>query len=128
MDVIALAVVLGLAAGVLAGLFGVGGGILFVPTLVFALGLDQLHAQATSLLAMLPVVAVGTWRQRRYGNVRFRSALVLGLAGAAGIVAGGSLAESLSNATLERIFGVLLLAVAAQLVWRATRQTARGPM
>jgi hypothetical protein len=119
MDRYALAIALGLLAGTLAGLFGVGGGILFVPTLVFALGLDQLHAQATSLLAMLPVVAVGTWRQRRYGNVRIRPAIALGLAGAAGVVAGGYLARSISDATLERIFGLLLLAVAAQLVWRA---------
>ena len=80
MEEVVVALALGFAAGVLAGLFGVGGGILFVPTLALALGLDQLHAQATSLAAMLPVVAVGTWRQRRYGNVRLRLALVLGLA------------------------------------------------
>ncbi len=97
MEKVALAVALGLAAGVLAGLFGVGGGILFVPTLSLALGLDQLHAQATSLAAMLPVVAVGTWRQTRYGHVRLRSALVLGLAGVAGVVAGGFLAEVLAG-------------------------------
>ena len=59
------------------GFFGVGGGILFVPTLV-ALGLSQLDAEATSLLAILPTVAAGTWRQRHYGNVRWRTALVLG--------------------------------------------------
>jgi uncharacterized membrane protein YfcA len=123
MEKIALAVALGLAAGVLAGLFGVGGGILFVPTLSLALGLDQLHAQATSLAAMLPVVAVGTWRQTRYGNVRMRSALVLGLAGVAGIVGGGFLAESLPEDVLERLFGVLVLCVAAQLAWRASRRS-----
>jgi uncharacterized protein len=121
---IALAVALGLLAGVLAGLFGVGGGILFVPTLALALGLEQLEAQATSLLAMLPVVAVGTWRQRRYGNVRFRPAIVLGLAGAGGVLAGGFLAESLSNAVLERTFGALMLVVAAQLAWRALQRPA----
>ena len=121
MEKIALALVLGLAAGVLAGLFGVGGGILFVPTLTLALGLDQLHAQATSLAAMLPVVAVGTWNQRRYGHVRLRPALWLGLAGVAGVLAGGFLAESLPEHVLERLFGVLLLCVAAQLAWRASR-------
>src|SRR5215207_1860649 len=63
-------IVLGLAAGVLSGLFGVGGGILFVPTLV-ALGLGQIEAQATSLAAILPTVAAGTWRQASYGNVRW---------------------------------------------------------
>ena len=55
------------------GFFGVGGGILFVPTLV-ALGLSQIEAEATSLLAILPTVAAGTWRQRHYGNVRWRTA------------------------------------------------------
>ena len=122
MEKVALAVALGVVAGVLAGLFGVGGGILFVPTLSLALGLDQLHAQATSLAAMLPVVAVGTWRQTRYGNVRMRSALVLGLAGVVGVVAGGFLAESLPEGILERLFGVLVLGVAAQLAWRASRR------
>jgi uncharacterized membrane protein YfcA len=122
-DKVALAVALGVAAGVLAGLFGVGGGILFVPTLSLALGLDQLHAQATSLAAMLPVVAVGTWRQRRYGHVRMRSALVLGLAGMAGVLAGGLLAESLPENVLERLFGVLVIGVAAQLAWRASRRS-----
>ena len=87
---VAIAVVLGLAAGVLAGLFGVGGGILFVPTLTLALGLEQHHAQATSLLAILPTVAVGAWRQQRYGNVRWSPGLVLGIAGIAGVVAGAS--------------------------------------
>ena len=58
----ALAIVLGLAAGVLAGMFGVGGGLLFVPTLV-VLGLNQHEAIGTSLLAIVPTVIVGTWRQ-----------------------------------------------------------------
>jgi uncharacterized membrane protein YfcA len=118
---IAIALALGLAAGVLAGLFGVGGGILFVPALTIVLGLEQHHAQATSLLAIVPTVVVGTWRQQRYGNVRWRPALILGLAGIAGVVAGGFLAESLSGGILRRLFGVLLLLTAAQLVWRTWR-------
>ena len=117
---IALAVLLGLAAGVLAGFFGVGGGILFVPTLL-ALGLSQLEAEATSLLAILPTVAVGAWRQRRYGNVRLRSALVLGVTSIAGAVVGVEIATSLPEETLRRLFAVLLLGVAAQLAWRARR-------
>ena len=120
---IALAVTLGLAAGLLAGFFGVGGGILFVPTLV-ALGLSQLDAEATSLLAILPAVAAGTWRQRRYGNVRWRSALVLGVASIAGAAVGVQAATSLPEETLRRLFAVLLLAVAAQLAWRARRPAA----
>jgi uncharacterized membrane protein YfcA len=124
METIALAIALGFVTGIMAGLFGVGGGILFVPTLALALGLDQLNAQATSLLAMLPVVTVGTWRQYRYGNVRPKPAVVLGLTGAAGVVAGGFVAESLPEDALQRLFGVLLLAVATQLAWRAMRNTA----
>jgi len=115
------AVLLGLLAGVLAGLFGVGGGILFVPTLTLALGLEQHHAQATSLLAILPTVLVGTWRQQRYGNVRWRPSITLGIAGIAGVVAGGFLADSLGGSVLRRLFGVLLILTAAQLAWRVRK-------
>ena len=121
MDKVAIGIALGFLAGVLAGLFGVGGGVLFVPALSLALGLDQLTAQATSLLAMLPVVAVGTWRQQKYGHVRLRSALWLGVGGIVGVTAGGFLAISLPEHVLERAFGVLLLGVAAQLAIRALR-------
>ena len=70
---VSLAIVLGLAAGVVAGMFGVGGGILFVPALL-ALGLGQVEAQATSLAAILPTVAAGTWyfemRRRAWWRTR----------------------------------------------------------
>jgi uncharacterized membrane protein YfcA len=115
-----LAAALGLIAGVLAGLFGVGGGILFVPTLVL-LGLDQVDAEATSLLAILPVVAAGTWRQHRYGNVRWRAAVIIGCAAVAGVEAGVVAARSLPEETLQRLFALLMFAVAAQLAWRARR-------
>jgi uncharacterized protein len=120
---VALAVVIGLAAGILAGLFGVGGGILFVPVLTLVLGLEQHEAQATSLLAILPTVAVGTWRQQRYGNVRWRASLFLGIAGIGGVIAGGVLAESLPGDVLRRLFGVLLVLTAGQLAWRAWKQS-----
>jgi uncharacterized protein len=115
-----LAVVLGLAAGVLAGMFGVGGGILFVPTLV-ALGLDHHDATGTSLLAVIPTAVVGTWRQARYGNVRWRGALIIGAAAAAAAQGGVALAEALSDATLRRLFAGFLVLVAAQIAWRARR-------
>ena len=113
---------IGLAAGVLAGLFGVGGGILFVPTLTLVLGLTQIHAEASSLLAILPTSIAGAWRQRSYGNVRWRPALVLGLAAVAGVEAGVQIAEALPEHVLRRLFGVLMLAVAAQIAWRALRR------
>ena len=119
-----LAILLGVAAGLLAGLFGVGGGILFVPTLV-ALGLGQVEAQATSLLAIFPTVLAGAWNQRRYGNLRVRAALTVGVASVAGVELGARIATSLSEGTLRRLFAVLLLGVAAQRAWRAHRASAR---
>ena len=123
---IALALVLGLGAGVMSGLFGVGGGILFVPTLV-ALGLGQVEAAATSLLAVIPTASVGAWRQARYGNLRVRSAAVLGVSSIAGVEVGVLVATSVPEHVLRRLFGVLLLAVAAQLAWRALRKTRKLP-
>jgi uncharacterized membrane protein YfcA len=120
-----LLLLLGFAAGVLAGLFGVGGGILFVPTLVLVSDLSQLEAEATSLLAIIPTVVAGAWQQQRYGNVRWRTALVLGLAAIAGVEAGVRVAGALPEDILRRLFAALMIAVAAQLVWRA-RASARG--
>lgn len=121
-----LAMILGVVAGVLAGLFGVGGGILFVPILT-ALGLTQLHAEATSLLAIIPTVAVGVWRQQHYGHVRRRAALAIGLGSIGAAVGGAKLAESLPEATLRKLFAVLLFATAAQIAWRARRATSAEP-
>lgn len=123
---IMLAILLGLVAGVMAGLFGVGGGILFVPTLV-ALGLGQLEAQGTSLLAILPTAAAGIWNQRRYGHMRVRTAIVLGVASIAGVEIGARLATELPESLLRRLFGALLFVVAVQLVWRTHRTARRYP-
>ena len=118
-----LVVLIGLVGGVLAGLFGVGGGIIFVPTLALGLGLSQIHAEATSLLAILPTAIVGTWRQRRYGNVDLRAAAVVGAASVLGVQGGALLALSLPEDWLRRLFGVVLLLSAAQIAWRARRDS-----
>jgi uncharacterized membrane protein YfcA len=118
------AAALGALTGVLAGLFGVGGGILFVPTLALVLGLTQLHAEATSLLAILPAAVVGAWRQRRYGNVRWRAALVLGIAAIGGVEGGVQIAEALPQHALRRLFGALVVLVGIQVAWRALRRPA----
>jgi uncharacterized membrane protein YfcA len=120
MDVVA-AIVIGLLAGALGGLFGVGGGLIFVPTLVLLFGFGQIEAEATSLLAIIPVVLAGTWRQHLYGNVRWRAALVIGVVAVAGVELGVLTAKSLSEETLQRLFALLLVVVAAQLAWRARR-------
>ena len=121
---VALGLSLGLVAGVLSGLFGVGGGILFVPLLV-ALGLGQVEAAATSLLAIVPTAGAGIWRQARYGNLQVRPSLVLGIASLVGVEAGVRIATALPESTLRKLFGVLLLGVAAQLAVRAARSRVR---
>ena len=118
-----LVALIGLLGGVLAGLFGVGGGIVFVPTLALGLGLSQLHAEASSLLAILPTAIVGTWRQRRYGNVDLRSAAVIGGASILGVQGGALVALALPESWLQRLFGVVLLLSAAQIAWRARRES-----
>jgi uncharacterized membrane protein YfcA len=117
-----VAALLGLAAGVLAGLLGVGGGVLFVPTLVLVLGLTQVHAEATSLLAIIPTVLVGAWRQHRYDNVRWLPALLIGIGSIAGAEGGVQIARALPEAVLRRLFGVLMIVVAANLAWRVLRR------
>ena len=114
---IALALVLGFGAGVLSGLFGVGGGILFVPTLALIVGLGQLDAQATSLAAMIPVVAFGAGQQHRAGNVRWKAGIAVGAASVVGVLGGAVLATSLDDDLLRNMFAVFLLLVAAQLLW-----------
>ncbi|HEV2944391.1 MAG TPA: sulfite exporter TauE/SafE family protein [Solirubrobacteraceae bacterium] len=113
---------LGLVAGVLGGLLGVGGGVLFVPGLVVILGLSQHQAEATSLLAIVPVALLGALTQDRYGNVRRSDALKIGLLSIVGVAGGVALANILSGAVLRGAFALLLLVIAAQLVRRALTQ------
>jgi len=119
-----LVVLLGVAAGAVAGLFGVGGGIIFVPTLTLVLGLTQLEAEATSLLAIIPVAALGSWRQSRAGTVRWRDAVVMGLVSVASAVAGALIADVAPVRALRVGFALLLVATAAQLALGARRGTA----
>ena len=115
------AVLVGVAAGVAAGMLGIGGGALIVPALVLFLGLSQLDAEATSLLAIVPVALVGAAQQHRYGNLRLRDGLTLGVLAIPGAVAGVALANALPERALEVGFAVLLVFVAVQLVRRAGR-------
>jgi uncharacterized membrane protein YfcA len=113
-----LAVIAGGFAGILAGLFGVGGGILFVPALL-GLGLEQHVAIGTSLLAILPAVAAGTWRNAQAGNVRWRAAGAIGLAAVVSAQLGVLAADALPGHVLRKLFAVLLVGVAAQVAFRA---------
>jgi uncharacterized membrane protein YfcA len=118
-----LAGLLGLGAGVLSAMFGVGGGIVFVPTLIL-LDLSTHEAVATSLIAMVPVVLMGAWRQTGYGNVRWRDAVVVGVASVPTAKVGEIIASSLSDDVLRRGFALVMLATAIQLALRAWRTPA----
>jgi uncharacterized protein len=110
---------LGFAAGVAGGLLGVGGGILFVPALVVLADQSQLGAQATSLVAIVLVAAVGAWRQRGYGNVRLRDGLFVGLLSPIGVLIGVGLANAVPERALELSFAGVQLVFAWQLAKRA---------
>ncbi len=118
---------IGFAAGVTSGLLGVGGGILFVPGLVFFLGLAQLHAEATSLVAIVPVALVGAWRQHRYGNVRVRDGVVIGVLSPLGVLAGAALANTVPERALQIAFAAVQLYFAYRLARRALRKPSVQP-
>ena len=113
------ALAIGLAAGVLSGLVGVGGGVLFVPALVIFIGLSQLDAVATSLVAVVIVAAVGAWRQWGHGNVRLRDGLVIGALSPLGVAGGTLVANAVPVRVLELSFAAVQLVFAWQLAKKA---------
>jgi uncharacterized membrane protein YfcA len=115
------AAILGFAGGMVGGLLGVGGGILFVPALVIFADESQVGAEATSLLAIVPVAIVAVWRQRGYGNVRVRDGLVIGALSPVGVAIGVVTANEIPQRALELTFAGLALLIATQLVFRAMR-------
>ena len=119
---IVAAIAIGFAAGAVAGMLGVGGGILFVPALTLALGLGQVDAEATSLLAIVPVSIVGAYRQHRYGNVRIKDGLVIGALSALGVFVGVGVANAIPERALQLAFAALVLFVAAQVLRRGLGQ------
>jgi uncharacterized protein len=116
---------IGIAAGLASGLLGVGGGVLMVPGLVIFLHQSQLHAEATSLLAIVLVAGVGTWRQRGYGNVRLRDGLVIGVLSPLGVAAGAVLANTVPERALELSFAAVQLYFAWGLARRVLSPTRR---
>jgi uncharacterized membrane protein YfcA len=120
------AVAIGFAAGVSSGLLGVGGGVIFVPGLVFFLSLSQLSAEATSLVAIVPVAIVGALRQRGYGNLRVRDGLTVGLLSLPGVAGGALLANALPDRPLELGFAAIQIVFAVGLARRALGQDDSG--
>jgi uncharacterized membrane protein YfcA len=112
------AAALGFAGGMLGGLVGVGGGILFVPALAIFLDQTQVRAEATSLLAIIFVALLGAYRQAGYGNVRIRDGVTLGIVSPLGVAIGVAISNAVSQRTLELLFAALALVMAAQLLRR----------
>ncbi len=120
-----LVIVLGVVAGAIAGMFGVGGGVVFVPTLVFFLGMGQVHAQSTSLLAIIPVAALGTWQERRTGGVDWRHVAIIAVASVATAILGALIADSVPERLLRVGFALILVWTAFRLV-AGVRRRRRG--
>jgi uncharacterized membrane protein YfcA len=114
-----LAALLCAAGGFLGGLVGVGGGVLFVPAMTIFLDQTQVEAEATSLLMIVFVALAGAARQRRYGNVDVRDAVLVGALAPLGVLAGVVIANAVSERVLQIAFALLALLIAAQLLRRA---------
>jgi uncharacterized protein len=115
------AAIMGFAGGMVGGLLGVGGGVLFVPALAIFMDETQVRAEATSLLAIVPVALVAVWRQLGYGNVRVREGLIIGALSPLGIAIGVVTSNAIPQRALELTFAGLALLIAAQLVIRALK-------
>ncbi len=116
-------VLVGLVAGTLAALLGVGGGIIYVPAMVLLLGLSQHVAQGSSLAAIIPTAVVATLTNMRAGRVDKRAAIVVGLAGITAGVAGVQLALRIEGLVLQRMFAVLLVLVTIQMLLKVVRSS-----
>jgi uncharacterized membrane protein YfcA len=114
-----IALALGFAGGVASGMLGIGGGALFVPGLVIFLDVAQVRAEATSLMAIVPVAIVGAYRQWGYGNLRPRDAVVLGVLALPGVLIGTGLANIVSERALAIAFACVQLVFAYGLARRA---------
>jgi uncharacterized membrane protein YfcA len=118
------AALMGLLGGLVGGLLGVGGGILFVPALAIFQDKPQVEAEATSLLAIIPVAIVAAWRQHGYGNIRLRDGLLIGALSPVGVGIGVVVANEVSQRVLELSFAALLVLMASRLILRALRDPA----
>ena len=121
-----IAIALGVAGGFVAALAGVGGGIIFVPALALVLGLTQVVAEATSLLAIVPVAILGTWQQRRTGDVHLRDALIIGIGSVVTAVLAAVVADRLPEDILRWMFIALMVIVALRIWLGAQRDADRG--
>jgi hypothetical protein len=111
-------IAIGIVAGAMAGMLGIGGAIIMIPALVYFLGLSQQMAQGTSLAVMLPPIGIlAAYNYYKAGHVDIRFALILAGTFLLGSYFGSKFALTLPQATLRRIFGVILLLVAVKMLF-----------
>ncbi|MGQ9523854.1 MAG: sulfite exporter TauE/SafE family protein [Armatimonadota bacterium] len=118
---------LGLASGLLSGLFGVGGGIVIVPALVSLFGFDIKQAVGTSLAVILPTAVMGSITHFRHGNVRPAEACMVAVGAVISAVVGAELVQRIPGASLKRLFAVLLIVVAVRMLLEHPRPKASEP-
>jgi uncharacterized membrane protein YfcA len=107
----------GLIAGIMSGLVGIGGGIVIVPVLVYFLGFSQHGAQGTVLaMFLLPIGILGVMNYYKAGHVDMRTALIIATTFVIGSYAGSKLAISLDQQTIKRVFGVIMLIMAIKMI------------
>ena len=108
--------VIGVLAGVLSGLIGVGGGVIMIPLLVFVLGYSQHSAQGTSLAVLaIPVTFLAAYNYYAEGYINWKFALIIALGFVVGGYFGSKLAISIDQSLLKKIFGVILLIAAIKM-------------
>lgn len=116
-SMILILIVIGIITGVMAGMLGIGGAVIMIPALVYLLGISQQTAQGTSLAVMLPPIGViAAYNYYKAGHVNIKFAIILAVFFLVGSYFGSKLALTLPQPLLKKIFGVLLLLVAAKML------------
>lgn len=111
-------IIIGLFSGMLSGVFGIGGAIIVIPSLVFIIGLSQHEAQGTSLAFMLPPVGVlAAWNYYKEGYINWKIALVLAITFFVGAYLGSRFSVNISDRTLRKMFGILLMVMAIKMIF-----------
>lgn len=111
-------IILGMVAGTLSGMFGIGGGIILVPALVYIFSLSQHQAQGTSLAALLPPVAIFAVLRYYYsGNVKVGIAALICVGFLLGGLIGANLVQNWPGLLLKRLFGIIMMLAALRMIW-----------
>lgn len=119
-------VLIGLVTGILAGLLGVGGGIVMVPAMVVGFGIPAAIAKGTSLVVIVPTSLMGTWRNRKKKNADIRTAVIVGVAGILSAFVAGQISVGMSETLSNVLFAILLLVVAARMAYQLVQDRRRA--